>query len=93
MVQSGNMYTVDHQALSYVKVLSETHVLLLVTPRRQRPITMHKFLFPRTHSPDHDLRIRCVLKALYNLFAEVLLCRQCGHTIVDRREVVDINLK
>ena len=38
----------------------------------------------------HDLRIRCVLKALYNLFAEVLLCRQCGHSIVDGREVVDI---
>ena len=27
---------------------------------------------------------------LWNIFAEVLLCRQCGHTIVDGREVVDI---
>ena len=27
MVQSGNMNKVDHQALPYLKVLSETHVL------------------------------------------------------------------
>ena len=47
--QSGNMYKVDHQALSYVKVLSETHLYARTMPVCKSHVS---FCFNYSHISD-----------------------------------------
>ena len=58
----------------------------LVTVREERPIAMRKFLFPRVHSPDHDLCIRSIY------IAQLFSVKLSIGTIFKRHLMIELGL-